>query len=92
MRPSKVADSPTQTGRFDYNEAGRLSSNRVKELLGGENCKLDQSQLEEVTNGLCAFADFAVTVFVEQRKQRKTVVSEQPTPMPELPAPVLAVM
>jgi hypothetical protein len=91
VRPSTAVQSQVQKGRFDYSEAGRLSSDRVKKLLG-ENCTLGNSQLEELTDGLCAFADFVVTVFAEQREQRKTAVSEQPMPMPATPAPVFAVV
>jgi hypothetical protein len=87
VRPSTVQ---VQTGRFDNNESGRLSSYRLRKLLG-ENCTLDNTQLEALTEELCALADFTVTAFVEQRKRQKIEVSEQLVSMPEAPAPVLAV-
>lgn len=90
VRPSTAANSPEQTGRFDYNESGRLSSDSARKLLG-EKCILNQTQLEELTDGLCALADFAVTVFVEQRKRCKTAASEQPMPILEVTEPVSAV-
>ncbi len=91
VRPRTAVQPQVQTGRFDYNESGRLSSDRVRKLLGGEKCTLDSTQLEELTSGISAIADFAVTAFGEQREQRKTVASEQPKPTPKVPAEILAV-
>jgi hypothetical protein len=71
------------TGRSN-NESGRLNSKRVRELLGND-CILDQAQIEELADGLSALADFAVTAFVEKRKQKPSV-SEQPMPVEEAAA------
>ncbi len=87
VRPSTIVQVH---GRFDYSESGRLSSHRLRKLLG-ENCTLDDTQLEALSDGLCALADFAVTAFAEQRKQQKTDVSEQPVPMLDAVAHVSAV-
>jgi len=65
-----------QSGCFDHRESGQRNSEKVRKILG-ENCTLDQSQLEQLTDGIYALADFVVTAFVEQRKLRKTT-SEQP--------------
>ena len=65
--------------RSDQYESERLSSDRVRKLLG-EGCTLTDAQIEELTDGLCALAEFTVTAFVEQRRQRKTVASDQPMP------------
>jgi hypothetical protein len=89
VRPS-ANECKRRTGRFDHNEPGRLSSNRVRKLLG-ERCTLDDTQIEELTDGLCALAEIAVTAFVEQRKQRKTVASEQSMPMLDA-SPVVAAL
>ncbi len=78
VRPSTPVTS--QVGRFDDSDSERLSSNRVRKLLGEVAQNMSDTQVEELTNGLCAFADFAVTVFAEQRKQQQTAVSEQPIP------------
>jgi hypothetical protein len=86
--PSKIGK---ELGRRKYNEAGQLSSDRVSKLLG-ERFALDHTQREELINGISAFADFAVSAFVEQRKQRKTAVSEQPVPTLVTPAEILAVV
>lgn len=88
VRPGTDLKTKVQAGRFDHNEAGRLSSNRVRNLLG-EKCTLDNTQLEQLTDGLFALADFTSTAFVEQRKQRNTAVSEQPVLMPESTMPVV---
>ena len=86
--PSKIGKG---LGRRDEDEAGRLSSTRVRKLLG-EQCKLNDTQIEELTDGLCALADFAVDAFVEQRKHRSIIASEQSIPMPAATARVSAVM
>jgi hypothetical protein len=46
-------------------EAGRLSSTKVRKILG-EQCALDDTQIENLTDGAWALADFAVIAFAEQ--------------------------
>lgn len=80
-----------QTGRLTSSEAGRLSSTKVRKILG-EHCALDNTEIEELTDGLYALADFAVVAFTEQREQCSMIAPEQPVLLPEAAAPVLAVM
>lgn len=75
VRPRIAVQAQLQPGRFDTNELERLSSDKVKEL----------------TDGASALADFVVFAFVEQRRQRKTAVSEQPMPLDEVAAPFWAI-
>ncbi len=90
-RPSTFAQSlAVRTGRLTSSGAGRLSSTRVRKILG-EQCALDDIQLEKLTDGAWALADFAVIAFAEQRKQCSMVASEQLVPMPTA-APFVAVM
>lgn len=91
-RPSTFAQSlAVQTGRLTSSEAGRLNSTKVGKILG-EQCALDDTPIEKLTDGIHALADFAVIAFAEQRKQRSMVTSEQPVPMPAAATPVVAVM
>ena len=57
----------------------------------GEQCALDDTLIEKLTDGVNALADFAVIAFAEQRKQCSMVASEQLVPMPTA-APFVAVM
>lgn len=91
-RPSIFAQSlAVQTGRLNSSEAGRLNSTKVRKILG-EQCALDDIQIENLTDGAWALADFAVIAFAAQREQCSMIASEQPVPLPEAAAPVVAVM
>ena len=92
-RPSTFAQLQiaVQMGRLTSSEAGRLSSTTVRKILG-EQCALDGIQIENLTDGAWALADFAVIAFSEQREQRSMIASEQLVPLPEAAAPVGAVM
>ena len=66
-RPSTFAQSfAVQTGRLtSSSEAVRLSSTKVRKILG-EQCALDDIQIENLTDGAWALADFAVIAFANK--------------------------
>lgn len=65
--------------RYDCDGAGRLSIDKARKLLG-KDCTLSDQQLSELIEGFVALADAGVHAFVEQRKRRKSVASEQRVP------------
>lgn len=71
VRPTAPVHILKPAGRLDYNEPERCSS-EAADGQSSEKCTLTDAQLE-----IAALADFAVTAFVEKRKQGITPVTKQ---------------